>query len=349
MQTPPAKSRHILVMRLSAMGDVAMCVPVVAQLRRELPGYKITVLTRRKFQIFFRDIPDIEFFTPDFDGAHKGLAGLWRLARELSEAGVDAVMDLHDVLRTQLLRLFLVLRGKRVARVEKGRLDKRALTRRFRKIRVHLTPTVERYRQAFTRLGLKLAEPAVPPREPRPLPEAAAALTGPKEGVWIGVAPFAQHKGKVYPTILTDALIGLLAERFGRVFVFGGGEYEMAFAECMEQRHKGTTSVIGRLGLGEEMDLISNLDCMVTMDSASMHIASLVATPVVSIWGATHPYAGFYGFGQNPDDAVQLDLPCRPCSVYGNRPCIYRDYRCLANIPPTTVLEQVTAVIGRNR
>ena len=78
------------------------------------------------------------------------------------------------------------------------------------------------------------------------------------------------------------------------------------------------------------------------------HIASIVATPVVSIWGATHPYAGFYGFGQNTDDAVQLDMPCRPCSVYGNRPCIWRDYRCLANIPPTTVLERVSAVIERN-
>jgi ADP-heptose:LPS heptosyltransferase len=329
------------------MGDVAMCVSVVGQLRREYPYFRITVLTRRKFQIFFRDIPGIEFFTPDFDGAHKGLAGLRRLSGELSALGVDTVVDLHDVLRTKVLRLLMALRGKRTVRVDKGRLDKRALTRRFRKIMVQLTPTVERYRQTFERMGLSLGEPLLPRREPRELSGTPGSLAGPKEGVWIGIAPFAQHKGKIYPIILSDALIGLLSERYGRVFVFGGGEHEKSFAEHAEQSHKGVTSVIGRVSLGEEMDLISNMDCMVTMDSASMHIASLTGTPVVSVWGATHPYAGFYGYGQNPGDAVQLDMSCRPCSVYGNRPCVWRDYRCLANIPPTTILERVTAVIER--
>ncbi len=323
-----------------------MCVPALKALRGDNPGMRITILTRPKFQPFFRDIPGVDFLTPDFDGAHKGLPGLWRLSREAAALGIDAVADLHDVLRTKVVRLILRLAGVRVAVIDKGRLDKRALTRKFRKIRVQLTPTVQRYIDTLRRLGLQFADPVPAPRCPRPLGGEIAALAGPKEGIWIGISPFSLHKGKVYPTIHTDSLIGLLGERYQRVFIFGGGNHEREFAEFMQQRHKRVVSLIGRVSLEDEMALVSNLDCMISMDSAAMHMASNLGTPVVSIWGATHPYAGFYGFGQRPENAVQLDLACRPCSVYGNRPCIYKDYRCLERIPPTTVCERVEAVVA---
>ncbi len=329
------------------MGDVAMTVPVVAQLRRDNPALRITVMTRPKFVPFFRDIPQVEFLLPDLEGRHKGFAGMVRLGREAHAAGVTTVADLHDVLRSKIVRTVLRLSGARVAALDKGRADKRALARKFRKVRAQLTPTVERYRKVLLRLGLTVGRPVPVPHAPRPLPAAVEALTGPKEGVWIGVAPFSLHKGKVYPTVLADQLIGLLAGRYSRVLIFGGGKHEGEFADCMEQRHPGVVSMIGRVGLAGEMDLISNLDCLVSMDSGSMHIASNVGTPVVSVWGATHPRAGFYGFGQRPEDAVQLDLPCRPCSVYGNRPCIYKDYRCMEHIPPEMIADRVAGVVAR--
>ncbi len=340
---------HLLIVRLSAMGDVAICVPVVKQLRKDNPRLRITILTRSKWQVFFRDIADIGFISPEFEGRHKGLKGIFRLSRDIAAEGVDAVADLHDVLRTKILRVLLRLKGARVAVVDKGRAEKRALTRKFRKLRTQLTPTVRRYGDALQSLGLRLGDPVPANPAKLPLSNELLELTGPKTGVWVGISPFSQHQGKVYPTIHTDSLIGLLAERYSRVFVFGGGEHERQFSEYMEQRYEKVTSVIGRVGLGEEMDLVSNLDCMISMDSAAMHLASIVGTPVVSIWGATHPYAGFYGFGQRPADAVQLDMACRPCSVYGNKPCLYRDYRCLNRIPPTTVLEHVTAVVERKK
>ena len=78
-----------------------------------------------------------------------------------------------------------------------------------------------------------------------------------------------------------------------------------------------------------ELALMSHLDVMVSMDSGNMHLASLINTPVVTIWGATHPLAGFMGWNQSEENAVQVDLPCRPCSVYGNKPCSRKDYACL--------------------
>ena len=91
----------------------------------------------------------------------------------------------------------------------------------------------------------------------------------------------------------------------------------------------------------KELDLISGLDLMLSMDSANMHLASLFGVPVVSIWGATHPYAGFYGWGQKPSNAVQVELYCRPCSVFGNKPGYRGDLLCLTSISPVTVYEKI--------
>ena len=339
-------NRHILVIRLSAMGDVAMTVPVLAALRKAEPTVRITVLTRSFFRPFFRSIPDIEFFTPDFDKRHKGVIGLIRLFNDLRRLQIDCVADLHDVLRSKVLRTLFALMGCETAHIDKGRTEKKTMTRKFRKQLVPLKTTVERYRDVFLELGYRFELPASMPKAEHPIPEQILTLAGPKTGIWVGVAPFAKHKGKIYPAIKTGELIGLLSSRYERVFVFGGGKYEQQFGEYMQECYPNIVSVIGHVTLDEELDLMSNIDCMVGMDSATMHLCSLVGTPVVSIWGATHPYAGFYGFGQSPAHAVQLDLPCRPCSVFGNKPCLTHDYRCLEGIAPETIAERVAQVIA---
>ncbi len=339
------KEPHILIVRLSAMGDVAILPHVVRQLRADFPDLKITVLTRPAFQTFFRGIDNIEFIAPDFKKQHKGIPGIIRLAREVARHGITHMADVHDVLRTKLLRRLLRLSGVKVAVIDKGRAEKRALTRKYHKYMVQLMPSYERYRETVRQLGFCMGEPQPVERKAAAIPKEIFDVTGPKNGIWVGIAPFAKHLGKIYPTSLSGELIGLLAAQYDRVLIFGGGAFEKEYAECMEGRYENVHSAIGKIRIGEEMDLISNLDAMVTMDSGSMHIASLVGTPVVSIWGATHPFAGFYGFGQDADNAVQLSLPCRPCSVYGNKPCMYHDYPCLHGISPESVFEKVEKVV----
>ncbi len=341
------KAPHLLIIRLSAMGDVAMVVPVLKALKTDYPDLRITILTRPFFQPFFRDIEGIGFLAPDFKGRHKGVAGMIRLYRDIAACGVTHVADLHDVIRTKVLRRMLLLTGKQVSVIDKGRADKRAMTRKFRKFLEPLKPTVERYRDTILRLGFRFRKPVPEQKSSRPIPAPIFDIVGEKHGKWIGVAPFAQHRGKIYPTQQADELIGLLAGEYERVFVFGGGPYEREFAECMEMRHPGVVSVIGKIRLGDELDLIANLDLIVSMDSSAMHMASLVGTDCVSVWGATHPYAGFYGFGQDPRNAVQLDLSCRPCSVYGNKPCLFGDYHCLTRISPQMIADKVREVLNR--
>jgi len=89
------------------------------------------------------------------------------------------------------------------------------------------------------------------------------------------------------------------------------------------------------------LKFISRLDVMLSMDSSGMHLASLKNIPVVSVWGATHPYAGFLGYGQSMSNVLQTDLYCRPCSVYGNVPCYRGDFACMNQLTEEIVVEKV--------
>ena len=118
-----------------------------------------------------------------------------------------------------------------------------------------------------------------------------------------------------------------------------------ALDKLVEQHHHCLSVPRHLHSLQHELILMSHLNVMVTMDSANMHLASLVATPVVSIWGATHPYAGFMGWNQSIDNALQVDLPCRPCSIYGKKDCMRGDYACLNQISPETIVGKIERIL----
>lgn len=316
------------------MGDVAMLPHAIRALRSAYPDLRITVATRELFRPFFAGL-GVEFLVLDAKGRHRGLRGLVTFAREARKCGVDAVADVHDVLRSQVVRWLLRLHGLPVARIDKGRAEKR---RRLGACETGMPPlrhTVLRYCDVFRRLGFDFAPPTPAPRIERPNP------LGEKQGRWVGFAPFSAHPGKTYPYDLSERVVRLLAERFERVFIHSGPGAEAEWAAGMERCYGNVTALYGRVRLAGEIDLIANLDCVVSMDSLVMHLASLTGTPVVSVWGATHPALGFLGYGADPEGVLQADLACRPCSVYGNRPCTYGDYRCLRLIAPEAIVRRV--------
>lgn len=325
---------HILVVRFSALGDVVMTVPVVSALANQYPHHQITVLSRTRMAAYFSHLPEnVTFRGVDLE-QYKGVKGLYRLYRELEAEGFDYVADCHDVLRTKVLRFFFWLRGIRVRHIHKGRAEKKALTREHGKEKKQLATSFERYARVFEQLGFPFHLEYTPMRKPRPA-----------EGVpqhWIGIAPFAAHAGKIYPLEQMKKVVELLtADEQNRIFLFGGGKKEQAVLSEWEQLSPRVESVVGKFRQQEELDLMSQLDVMLSMDSANMHLASLVGTPAVSVWGATHPYAGFLGWGQREEDIVQEDLECRPCSIYGNKPCLRGDYACLNQIKPEQIVQKI--------
>lgn len=323
------------------MGDVAMLPHALRALMGAYPHLRITVATRPLFRPFFDGL-DVDFLEVDVQDKHHSLIGMWRLAREVRRLGVDAVADVHDVIRSKAFRIAMKLLRIPVAKIYKGRDEKKhCLEIGLDSLMTPLRHTVLRYCDTLRQLGFVFDDPAPVVRRERPNP------LGVKQGVWIGFAPFSAQIGKTYPQHAAAQVVRLLAERYERVFIHSGGGAEAAFAKQMEQEYSNVSALNGLLNLSQEIDLIANLDCVVSMDSLVMHLASLVATPVVSVWGATHPALGFLGYGCDPKGVLQVDMPCRPCSVYGNKPCKFGDYRCIHAVTPQMVLDKVIQMVGK--
>ncbi|WP_317164175.1 glycosyltransferase family 9 protein [Apibacter sp. B2966] len=319
----------ILVFRFSAMGDVAMTVPVIREFIEQNKDVELLIVTRHFFAPFFQSIPNITFIGVDIEN-YNGILGLKKLADELKVYEPTMVADLHNVLRTKILKLFLSKHVKKIATLDKNRKEKKLLTRRKNKKLYPLRPVSEYYADVFRRLGfdLKLSHKL----SSNPI----------KKKNSIGVAPFANYKEKMLPLDkMKDICIHLAKDDF-QIYLFGGGKEETEILDSWQKMHPNIHSLSGQITLKEQMNLISQLPLMITMDSANMHISSLVGTKVISIWGATHPFAGFLGYGQQLNDVIQInDLSCRPCSIFGNKPCYRNDWACTRNLECSYILNKI--------
>ncbi len=328
----------LLVLRLSALGDVAMTVPVLTSLAQQYPQLEITLMSKSFVGPLFVGMPSNFHFREVDVKAYRGIGGLIRLFGELRKEGYDAIADLHDVLRTHVIRLLFKICGKRVAYIDKGRKEKKALIRSKHKVMKQLSSSFVRYEKVFQALGYPVQTTfrSIYGEGKGDTSLFAPALGLPDEKQWIGFAPFAAHKGKRLPEETTKALLQNLS-RFSkwRVFLFGGGTEERELLENWAKPYDNIESVAGKLELSGELALMSHLDAMISMDSGNMHLASLTGIPVISVWGATHPFAGFMGWGQSTENAIQTELPCRPCSIFGNKPCLLKGekYVCLSHTP----------------
>ena len=329
------------------MGDVAMTAPIVKQITTQNPDVDFLYLTRPLFYPFFNNIPNLEFyaFKPE---NYKGITGLFQLYKELKSLHITAIADLHFNLRSRIISFFFKLSGIKTVHLDKGREEKKSLTSKIDKNLRPLKPMWLRYTEVFEGLALNVrVVNELLKVEKEILNENIFTISGNKaDQKWIGISPFAQHLQKIYPIEKMEEVIRSLSSSGYKLFVFGGGEQEKAIAEKWEERYTNTVSTIGKLKIDDELKLIANLDVMISMDSSGMHLASLKGIKVVSVWGATHPFAGFLGFGQQEENCVQTELYCRPCSVYGNKPCFRGDLACLNMIDPKEIIEKTINIIN---
>ncbi|MEX0290450.1 MAG: glycosyltransferase family 9 protein [Flavobacteriaceae bacterium] len=344
------ESAHLLIIRLSAMGDVAMTVPVIHALLQKYPNLKVTVLTRGFFEPMFSSLKQVSVYKADLKGRHKGLIGLWKLYRELVKEQPHFVADLHNVLRSKLLRFFFSFTSIPLAHIDKGRKEKKALTAATNKRFEPLKSTHKRYAEVFEALGFKFQIEGANFQPPRALSQEVQEISGAHDKRWIGVAPFAAFRGKMYPM---DQMISVIDELNNtnkyKIFLFGGGSEEIRQLEPLEQRFDHVISVAGKLKFTQELELISALDLMLSMDSGNGHLAAMFGIPTVTMWGVTHPYAGFYPFGQDPNNALlsnREQFPLIPTSVYGNKyPEGYDN--TMTTIKPEQVVRKILEVLSQ--
>jgi len=337
-----SKPNHILVIRLSAMGDVAMTVPVLRAFTQQYPDVKLTVLTREFFIPFFRDLINITVFPADVKGKHKGVLGLFKLSQQLKSLHIDAVVDLHNVLRSKILKIFLF--GIKTTQIDKGRSSKKSLTtgKKFQQLKT----THQRYADVFEQLGfpLNLSDPTFP--EKKTLNPKTLEIVGTDTKKWIGIAPFSAYEGKTYPLDLLEKVVESLSKNH-KVLLFGGGKQEIEQLEIFQSKFRNVINIAGKLSLNEELDVISNLDVMLSVDSSNGHIAAMLGIDVVTIWGVTHPFAGFVPFNQPESNWLLSDrikFPLIPTSVYGNKyPENYKE--ASRSISPETIVKKIEKII----
>ena len=344
--------QHIAVIRMSAMGDVAMTVPVIRAFVEQNSSVKITVVSRSFFKPFFNGIPNVDFFAVDVKGRHKGFLGLLKLNSDIKKLNIDAVADLHNVLRSQIIRTLFALSGKRIAFTDKGRAEKRALTRAENKIFKPIKSMVERHVDTFKKLGFNvdLSKPKFPQKAT--LSSEILKVTAEKANQkWIGIAPFAQYESKVYPQDLMQQVIDKLASNTNnKIFLFGGGNKEIETLNSFANGKENIINVAGKLKLPQELALISNLNVMLSMDSGNAHIAAMLGIKVITLWGATHPFAGFAPFNQPLVNCLVSDrekFPQLPTSVYGNKKVNgYED--AMRTIKPQNVIDLINKLLTKN-
>lgn len=332
------------------MGDVAMTVPLIRALVQQYPLVRVTIVSRPLFKPFFEDIPGVTFHEADTAGKHKGLLGIWKLYKELKAQPVYAVADLHNVLRSKILTLLFKLSGKKTATTDKAREAKKALTRAENKIFEPLMPVIQRHAAVFAQLGFPVnPDEAIFP-EKSPLTADILEITGGKNKPWIGIAPFAQHAGKAYPKDLIKEVIDQLASDGNyKLLLFGGGKDETAQLEGFAKNHDDIIVVAGRLKLKQELHLMSHLDVMLSMDSGNGHMAAMQGVKVVTLWGATHPYAGFAPYNQPIENSLTADrdkYPLLPTSIYGNKK-VEGYENAMRTITPDSVVAKIKEILNQ--
>jgi ADP-heptose:LPS heptosyltransferase len=337
---------RLLVIRTSAMGDVALTTPVLGGMRKQYPDVELVILTRSSFKPFFSSIEGLRFFFPDFKKKHKGFSGLIRLYRDIkNEVAIDSVIDLHDVLRSKILRFMFRLNGIPVSVIDKGRKEKKAVITGKRK--VQLKHSVDRYCDVFAKAGF----PVTPSTEPAIIPSAGALgkadeLIADLSGLNIGVAPYAKHKLKMWPEENMIRLLELIAASYNcRFWLFGGSEDSDNLTVFGKKVH-GSVNLGGTLKLEEELAVMSRLDMMIAMDSSNMHMAALTGTKVISIWGGTDPLTGFGAWMQPDNFSIRIpvdELTCRPCTIYGKGES-KRNFACMLRLTPEIVFKKIEAL-----
>ena len=347
------KTEHLLIIRFSALGDVAMTVPVIYSLAHQYPDVRITVLSKPSFRLLFENIaPNVGFMGADIKNDYKGIKGLNRLFRRLTAKKFTAVADFHSIIRSNYLRMRFNMSRYKVAHIDKHRQGKRLLTSSTNKILEQQPTAFQNYIDVLAKLDypVKLDFTSIFPPEGGNLRLLSDSIGEKKKfQQWIGIAPFAAHQQKIYPIPMMEKVISLITKKHPscRIFLFGKGKREnKVFSEWIEKYSQCINASSILKSFSKELILMSHLDVMLSMDSGNMHLASLVNIPVVSIWGATHPYAGFMGWNQREENIIQADLPCRPCSIYGNKNCLRGDLACLISITPQLVTDKIEEILS---
>jgi len=329
-------TRKLLLIRFSALGDVAMTIPMIRAFNRAFPDVELSMLSKAfPLTIFsFESGLNTIAFDPQ---KYRGLFGLWQLSKLIVAEGITDVADLHFSLRSRILCFFLRWRGLNISQRTKQRRLRRQWTRKGPKPKELLDTQVQAYLKTIARLGFLLEEKVL-------LDEIVRNRVS-AEFQKVGIAPFAAHKHKTYPIGLTAELLKQLSTKYRTVLFGANGIESQQFDQWVSDgiAHENAATRSFEMQIQE----IQSLGVMISMDSANGHIAANYGVPVITIWGATAPSCGFSVLAQPDENQFLPDpekYPFLPSSIFGKR--TFKGYEsAMASIDPQVILERVNQLM----
>jgi lipopolysaccharide heptosyltransferase II len=323
---------NILAVRFSSIGDVLLTTPLLRAIRRRHPGARLTFLTREAYVPLVSRNPHVDRCI----GLPTGRS-LTTLAAELRAQRYTHLLDLHDSVRTRLLR---VLVPGHWSTYPKHRLERAALIYARRNLYRDRRQVAERYFSAARDLDV------VPDGQPPELfwdrdidlsvTEWLADAGLSEQAAVVALAPGAAHATKRWPVQHWRALIAQLRMAGCRVVLVGGPEDAAIAAELAATAPGQVVSAAGQFGLQHTGALLKRASVVVSGDTGVMHMATAVGTPVVALFGPTVKAFGFFPYSPRAQ-VLELALGCRPCSSKGGPRCPLGHHRCLHDLTPDTV------------
>lgn len=323
----------VLIIRMSALGDVAMTLPVIYSVCQAYPDTEFTLLTRPFFaKIFINPPKNLSFVTADFKTEYKGNAGIYRLIKKLSSYNFTAVADLHNVLRSWIIDTYFVCRGVKVRMVDKERNKRKEANKQKKAQRSY----IQRYCDVFKKLGypVDLNFKSVFEASIIPAPDVVKHPA-------VGIAPYARYSNKTYPIGLMKKVVGLLTSKGINVYLYGARGKEAETLDSWQKEYENCYSLAGKMPITDELAMMNHMDTMVSMDSANQHLASVAGVKVLSIWGSTAPSCGFMAYGQSPDNVIMSKLACQPCTTAGSEICRLGNLECLKSLKPEFLAQRI--------
>ncbi len=305
--------KEITIIRLSSLGDIAMLVPVLLSFHSSYPKYTVRLITRTRFAPIFNDLHFVSIIPIDNGNSRLNFLQLIHFAIQLSLSKPTFLLDLHDVLRTKLIRLICRLNGSKVYVFDKGRAEKKALIATHGDKSKWLKTTFQRYTDVFEKAGFPFE---LGLHFLNKVPNDSGKTR-------IGISPFAKHSSKEYSLVkMKEIILKLSSHKDFELMIFGFGDREDCIASGMADGIPNIKNIIGKMSFSEELSLISGLDIMISMDSGNGHLAANYNIPVITLWGTTHPKLGFGPYCQPLSHSIFPDekaFPMLPVSVFG--PC----------------------------
>lgn len=332
----------ILVIRFSSLGDLVLLTPLLKAVKVGCPDGEIHLVCKEQYAELFKENRNIDrLFT-----IRNGKPGeLIRLFGRLRKERYDTIIDAHNVIRSNLL--YRTLKAHRKVQLQKDQLKKTLLIKKKRNLFDGVTSLSARYLELAGLLGVPIRETSTELTIPKKAAERIETIVeeaGLDGKTLIAIAPGARWETKRWPLPLYRNLVtGLVALGYGIVLIGSLDDTEPADA-ITEGIEAQTLNLIGRCSILETAAVLKDCSVLVTNDSAPLHIAEAVGTPVVALFGPTVREFGY--FPRLPRSiALEIPLDCRPCSRNGSRRCPLGTKECLTGIPPERIVESVRTIL----